>query len=763
MSENEKAVKQQKPHRFKQGINVVQPISSVGDIVYQSAKREIEDSDEDFRGGLQEVKKYVMPAMDALAIAGAKELSKSIKVDFNEATIACIKAKELLSDGSLSMVDLADKKLLKERLKGLEGLSAFKKKQIRKHRMAIYDLVQVKSAIEKDLKLEEHLEKTLLKHLKSDDFFDLRQQKTNELLKYYFKTNKNDVLKNVNPASMQEKQLKKLLKSADRNGFTEVDMSAIRIAGRQMKYRESRIKIGRLLNIKRRIEMISAYSYQVDGTVGAGLQNMAYASQVVHAVYSVGKFGLKAGIVSASFVAKYTGASYLLQRLNQIRKEKSDQMMQKAKEAIENTKAYQEAHRRYDEVRNKINATKESVGNKLNQNETVQKYKEIQKQTREKAKAVAKKANQTKAAAKSAKRTAQQGANIVLKPIRFIGKGINAFRVFTNKVKLVLFAAVGIVIAVFLILILLLNSVLSVSQTETSVALSTILTSDEDFVSDMTAELKPKVEAKRQEAENIAKGSPINPAVLEGHTITKYGYPSGAGSWTDGAKVVCVDGNGNVLAAKQNNIKDCLAMAYVIMDGDFDSNTTARDDLIKNLWELMNPEITYKESEIYTCPYGCDSFSYHCDNEADYTTMQGYSSNGVGFYESIEGYSEYGDGYEVTCNGCKDDKNKTIYHDKQSGTGEAEPAQGCTNYDVNYSCDGHSVGVCYGHKNIEVYMTVYQLEEMFVNNLLPDAEGKSYKSYLSHFEGWTADNVEWARLIVDSIWKDLYGIDPDEI
>lgn len=241
------------------------------------------------------------------------------------------------------------------------------------------------------------------------------------------------------------------------------------------------------------------------------------------------------------------------------------------------------------------------------------------------------------------------------------------------------------------------------------------------------------------------------------------GYPSGAGNWVEGTKVVCVDGNGNVLSGKQNNIKDCLAMAYVIMDGDFDSNTTARDDLIKDLWELMNPEITYTESDIYTCPYGCASFAYNCDSSEDYSTMEGYTSNGVGFYGSIEGYSEYGDGYEVTCKGCKDDKNKTIYHDKQSGTGEAEPAQGCTNYDVNYSCDGHSVGVCYGHKNIEVHMTVYQLEEMFVNNLLPEAEGKSYKGYLSQFEGWTADNVEWARLIVDSIWKDLYGIDPDEI
>ena len=84
-----------------------------------------------------------------------------------------------------------------------------------------------------------------------------------------------------------------------------------------MKYRESRIHIGKILNIKRRVELLSAYSYRVDGNISAGLEQMVYTAQIVHGAYAVGKFGLKAGIVSASFVGKYTGVSFLLQKMNQ--------------------------------------------------------------------------------------------------------------------------------------------------------------------------------------------------------------------------------------------------------------------------------------------------------------------------------------------------------------------------------------------------------------------------------------------------------------
>ena len=378
--------------------------------------------------------------------------------------------------------------------------------------------------------------------------------------------------------------------------------------------------------------------------------------------------------------------------------------------------------------------------------------------TKKKAKEAAKKANQTKAVAKSVKRKTTQGIDVVLSPVRFLGKGVNGIRVVTNKVKLVLFAAVGIVVAVFLIIILLLNAVLSVAQTETSVAVSTILTSDDSFVADMTEILQQKANGKRQEAENLAKGSPQNPNVLVGHTISKYGYPNGRGNWADGTQIVYVDGSGNVIANGVNNIKYCIVLAYVIMDGDFDSNKAARDDLITDLWELMNPQVTYQESNIYTCPYGCDSFSYNCDVSADYTVMSNYTSHGVGFYGSRHAYSTYGDSYKVTCKGCKDNKNKTFYHPTQYGSGEADEAEGCTNYEVEYTCYGHSITVCYGHKDIEVYLKVLTMDEIFASGILPDGKGKTYKNYLSKFDGWTDDNMEWAKLLAEGNWMELYGV-----
>ncbi len=752
--------KKEERHRFQSGINVVQPVGSIGDASVQTVKHEIEGADENYHAGLQEERKYVHPAMDVAAIVGAKELSKGLKADLNQLTITGIRVDEMLRTGTLSTVDLGDKKLLKERLENIEELTAFHRRQICKYRESIYDFIVVRDAIEKRKSVMEHMEEPLREHMKSAEFFNLRQQKTNELLKIYFKTGQNDVLKKVNPAGMSDKDIGKLLKSKDRNGFSEVDLSAIRLARRQMKYRESRIHIGKLLNVKRRVEVLGAYSYRVDGNISAGLTQMAYTAQLVHAAYAVGKFGLKAGFVSASFAAKYTGVSYLLHKGNQKRKEVTEQLKVKAAEAVKSSKPYQAIHEKVEHVREKTAEVKKSVNQKLEENSAVQKYKEVQAKAKEKAKEAGKKVNRTKAAAKSAGRKVKQGKDIALTPVRLVGKAVNGIRVFFNKIRLALFVGAGIAIAAFLVIVVLTNAILTIFQTESEVALSAILTEDEHFITNMTNTLQSKADGKRSEAESIATGTPKNSTVLEGHTISKYGHPGNAGEWTLGSKVVYLDGNGNITLNGMNNIKDCIVMAYVIMDGDFDSNPTVRNDLITDLWALMNPQVTYQESDIYTCPYGCDSFGYSCDSYGDYTTMNRYRTDGVGFYGSVEGYSAYGDSYTVTCKGCKDEKNKTIYHATQTGSGAAQAASGCSNYTVEYSCSGHSVTVCYGHKDVEVYVTVRSMEEMFVSGALPSAAGKTYQSYLNAFGGWTEENQEWARLLYNGDWFDLYGVDP---
>lgn len=743
----------EKPHQFKQGVDVIRPVSGVGDASVQTVKRKIEESDEKYQSGVQEAKKYVTPVLDAVAVVGAKELSKGIKEELNKIDLASGQAFNLIRDGKLSVADLTDKKLLKEQLDKIETLSAFQKRQIVKFRETAYELMVVKDALEKRAGISLDLEKPLVDHLKSRDFFNLRQQKTNELLKAYFKSSNNDVLKNVNPASMSEKKIKKLLKTKERNGFSETDCAAIRLARRQMKYRESRIKIGRLLNIKRRIEMIKGYSRQADSTAGAGLQSMAQTSQILHAIYAVGKFGLKAGVVTASFVGKYTGASYLLHKLGKIQREKTAQLASKAKEAVKNSKPYQSTTKKVNEVKTK-------VSEKLNQNSAVQKYKKMREKVKEKAKAVSKKVNRMKAAAKAAGKKLKLGKDILFTPFRLLGKGISAVFGFFGKVKFALLAAAGIILVAFLIVVVLVNAILSIFQTESNAALNAILTDNESFVPQMTATLQVKADAKRQDALNIAEGTPQNPNVLEGHSISKYGHPDADGSWVKGTKIVYVDGDGNVILNGTNNIKEAITLAYVIMEGDFDGNTGARDALILDLWELMNPDVTYAESNIYTCPYGCDSFDYECNDSGDYTTMSSYQADGVGFYGDIKDYSAYADSYEASCDGCKDADNKPVDHGSTSGTGAASGPAGCSNYSVEYSCSGHSVTVCYGHKDVEVYVPVLSMDEMFASGLLPDASGKGYQTYLNSFEGWTSDNQEWATLLVNTDWFELYGVDP---
>lgn len=571
--------KKEKLHQFKQGLDIGQAASGIGEASVQSVRNQIEDSDENYQAGVEESKKYAMPAMDAAAILGARELSKGIRADLNQVQITGGQVYGLVREGALSMLDLSDQKRLKERLENVEQLSSFQKNQILRHRETVYDAILVKDAIEQQKDLVKGLEEHLLEHLHSTEFFDLTQERTNELLNTYFKRSQNDVLSQVNPAQMSQKKLQKLLKTKDRNGFSEIDAAAIRLAGRQTRYRESRIHAGRLLNISKRVERLRTYSYRVDSTAGSGLIQIANTAQVIHAAYAVGKFGLKAGAVSASFVGKYTGAAYLLQRLNQLRIGKQELLKRKASEAAKKSRMYQSVTEKAEILKIEIEDTKKQVDKRLKQNAGVQKYKKAQETTRQKAKEVRKKTKQVKAAAKAAQRTTRQGYDRLLSPVRLVGKGVDGIRRILSGFRLALLASAGVVIAVFLIMIVLVNGILNLFQTEANVALSAIMTSDECFIMDMTSRLRELQNQRLREAEILAEE-------LAEENETE-------------SMIVYQDGRGNGILNGMNNIKDCIIMAYVIMDGDFDSDERARDDLITDLWELMNPEVTSLDTTVY--------------------------------------------------------------------------------------------------------------------------------------------------------------------
>ncbi len=742
-------------HRFKQGIKVLQPVSSVGDASVQMLRYELEHSDEDYAAGLKETKKYIHPAMDAMAVAGVREASKAIGAELNELSRTAVHVSKLVQNGGISMVDLGDKVLLKERLEVLSDLSRYEKWKIRKFREPIYDMILVRDAIDRKKKTMEALEEPLRKHLESADFYNLTQEKTNALLKMYFHSSENDVLKNISPASLTLKEQYRLMRTKDKNHFSETDMAALRLLSRQTRFRESRIHAGQVLNFKRRIENLSMYSYRMDGTTSAGFMQIGYSLQVGMAIYSLGKFALKTGIVTASFAGKYTGTSYLLHRIESKRKEVTAVVTKKAAVAIKESNAYKTASDKMLDVKASVN----DIKNRVEQTARVQKYKEMQAQAKERAKVISKKVNQTKAAAKSAGQAVNQTMDKVLSPVRIIGKLAHVVHQFFHTVSLYLFFGAAMILISFLLTVVMTNAVLSIFQTQAEASESVILLEDETYIADMTRSLQKENEERIQEAKDLADCVPANTYVLEGHRISKYGYPDGSGSWISGSKLTYLDGNGMPRLDSVNPIKDCIVMAYVIMDGDFESNERARDDLILDLWELMNPNLQVQESDIYTCPHGCDTFGYSCDNSNDYATISSFQSHGVGFYGNIDGYSPNGDVYTVTCKGCRDDKKKLFYHETKSGYGTASPAAGCTNYEVAYSCYGHSVSVCYGHRNIEVSVKSYSMEDMFLNGLLPSGTGMSYQTYLNQFTGWTDENIEWARNLMGSDWQELYGVD----
>lgn len=599
MSEN----KEQQVHKFKASIELLQPLSAIGDAAVQLGYHSLVESDEMFYSGVYKAKQVVVPAMDILAITGARELTKAIQREFNETALAGNRIYDLVHAGKLSVMDLREPMDLSEKLKSMGGLHRLTIAQIMKYRDTAYDFLLFQQGVLSNEKIQEYLTPKMREHIASKDFFSLGRKNTNDLLKAYIKASDNDVLKNIRVTSLSKKDIAKLIKTRNKNGLTDQEVSALRLLAKQMRYRESRIHVGRLLNVKRRIELASSYAYKGDGNANSGVQTVATTIQISRAVFSVARFGLRAGVVSASFAGKYTGVSYLLAKLNHVQKVKTEQLAQKAKEAIKSTEAYQ-----------KVEDTKKAVKEGIEKNRGVQKYKELQKKASGKAKVIGKKKRQVMRAARSTGRHLKRGKDIVFAPLHLVGKMISGLRTVFMKFKLTILGALAIVAAVVLILVLLVNALLSVFQTETEAALTMILVEDETYVSTMVSVLLEKEEERLEAARDMVDGEPQNNVVNDGHTISGYGYVGSDGTLVNDSTIQYVNSEGEVVPYGTNTIKDAIAIAYVITGGDFDGAPDAAEALISDLWELMHPEITYEESDIFLCPDGCETETYACED-----------------------------------------------------------------------------------------------------------------------------------------------------
>ena len=735
-------------HQFRKHMDVIQPAGMAGEAAVDFGVRRVEEADDNYLAGIREAKKYSVPVMEVMAAIAARETAAGMKAEVRQAAVAAKQAERLIRDGGVSMADFGDKKLFTGKLEQAGGLSRPDLRRIVRFRQCAHDMLLIKDALETGGQSGGLLDEREKEHLASGDFFDLGDRRTNDLLKLYFKGSKNDVLRSVNPASLDEKQIRRLRKSGVKNGFSAQDEAALRLVERQIQARSARIRAGRMAGIRRMAGRLKNYAAGMDENAGAGIRNVLYAAQVAKAGYAVAVFGLKTGVVAVSFAGKYTGVSALLHTLDRVRREKAAQAAHAVKRGIQGSKPYRAAARKWGNARAVLEGQP-----------AVRRFKELQKKAAEKQKAAARKVSRAKAAARAAGRRVSRGADFVFRPVRLAGRVVNFFQAGMGKIRLFCMAAAGACVVFFLLLVVLLNAILSVCQTQAETAFAYIMTEDEGFIGEVTALLQGEADRRLEEAREKISGRPEGSRVHGGRQPDRYGCPDGEGGWTAGGKIVYVDGEGNQLLFGANNIKDVIVLSYLFMDAGFDGNEAARDALLCDVWQMMNPELVWEESEIYTCQGGCEAYAYSCDSESDLSEIGRLEADGVVFFGSLEecrqepGEDDAGEG---AGDEGAEDKRAENAGEGQEADGESPGTGG----KQAFSCSGHSVSVCYGHRDLTVYVSVRSMEEIFSIGEMPDAQGIAYQAFLKEFEGWTEENIEWAESLYQSDWFELYGVDP---
>lgn len=560
--------------------------------------------------------------------------------------------------------------------------------RIMHNRKDTYDFL-VTSASLMDLDMSKQiLEPKQREFLNSSNFFDMRKKETYELVSLYFKHSKNEVLQKTNVMSLSVKDLKKLERSAKKNGLTAKDISAIHVARKLGNLKRARIAHG-ITKSKAYIRAWYDLSRNMkDEMLDEGFQTLSVSQKVGFATYSVVKVGVSAGRVSIHLINKIPAIRYLESKVVASAK-------YIGREAVQGMHA----------VGNKVTAPIKTAAKTVKQNISKKVEAKVPKKTvAEIRKARAKATEKGKKAMAKAKMVAngmKKGVNATgtavraaTTPLRLVGGGLNSVISFLNTVRIKIVIGFLAMAGAFILLVAIMCMLISISSSSGESIATTILSRDTGLVASMINTLQSNIDER--EAEAVALTETVkNPEVLGGRTIDRYGYQKADGSWTDGYTITHVDKMGVQIASGANNSKDVIILTYLLMQADFDSYTNARDKLLLDMWDLMNPDCTYEETDIYTCTTGCETVYYCCNDSATLNatghtyesalTVQSYIDEGVFFKESIE-TNEYGDSYKSVCNG----------HDHGSSSTTVATPTGCDSYTISLSGTSYTV-ICNGH------------------------------------------------------------------
>ena len=729
----------------------------------------VAQSDSNFATGSKELRKVVVPIARTATIMASKACASDYRSHLKDQGKAGAKLDKAITSRKLTIDSLCSmsNKELKKQLKSC-GFSRKERHLVLNNKEYYQGMFLFRDELKSYVKGTKHE-----KYINSADFFFMNKKESAKLLKMYMKRSKDDAIRNVTGWDRKSaKSLKKFLKKAPKNGVSENGIHAVKMQQRLNKLRRANMISSKIVNrdVAYALYRLRHKTKEADDNARIGAEKLLRAGQVTYVGYRVliGKHkcgivalpvrvGLKVSIKFGAALDRLCVKYNLLYRrsfgkaITKVSHKATNTVLKAGIAAKKGTKAAAKKVGKYT-----VNKSKKVLKATFGNSKSVKAIKEARKKTVKAAKKMA----QTKAAraacisarklGKGAKVTGKVGLTVVdygiFKPLRGIRTGIGKFFSIVEKLKYVLIGMSLIIVAVY-VLIALLFSVTQSMQNYSQLSSTTILGPEDTSVYDKVVYLQGLLDDRKAKARERGEGTPKTTLVAAGQTIDRYGHPEkdvdGSIKWTKGYKIYYRDSAGNLMADGSNNIKDTIILAYVGEDGEWEKSDSL-DSTIDEYWEYLNPEFTEDnliETDIYCCADGCNEYSYSCNDSSAYDFMDRISSEGGHIYSSIA---------PSTSEGCK---SRTV---KKTGirlNDSTHLPELYTYDDIEYYCPGHSVDVCYGHRDVEIHLDTYFMQDAFDNNY---TAGTIFQSLSS----WEADEIEWCNSLYDTDWFDSYGIDP---
>lgn len=753
--------------------------------------------------------------------SGAHSIFTKAKNIAKDTHFAAFITDKLIQDGVLTVGDLKkSKKEFKETItEGLQrGKISLSKKEIEsilRNRNKTYDLYMVRQNINERIELGQfsQMSDATKRTLKDTRFTNLYSKEMHEAISTYGRTSKNPVMKRID--ALSNKDINKILKNAEKYGLTETDKSVLRLKKAQNKLRKARLSKPKLMsNLFSAFRLLSDLRRKSDSTFAEGasilFSSVGIASStksVVFAGVKAGRYGIKliarGGKKFVRFIDRITGASTIMRKGTRA-------LGHVAVNSAPGKAITKTVHKGVTKVQeSKVGKATKSSADRLKKHKDKVREKRRQKaaEVAEKKAAAAVARLQASAAVRRIMNTKVGRAvslpfRIIAIPFKGLGAASRAISAVVKGAQKLIYgalSAVGIFIICYMLIVLILSGLLAVFENDSEVRSSVMSSFTGANQSSSKSMTKDEIEALEAEehstlqtlytsskqyqegllvtANAVARGTPLHPTVYCGHTISRYGSPSLSGSWTPGYTIRYSNADDDIVVATIDNTKDALVMAYIIMGDKFFTDSAGRDALVEAFYKYMNPEPKYEESSIFYCPSGCSSMSYHCDSYSEYSSILTNDTNGMSAYSSYS-YNSNGDYYTTSCNGhtctsSESGETSSYYHSGgynsapsyygtitisfSDGSSTTFSPGSCGNYTTTSHCNGHSVPVCYGHKNITITIQKRTMYDLFEDGYsLPS--NSAYNSYISSFDGWTEEYKTWADKLKGADWNELYGV-----